>query len=525
MPRMSNSHSPPPSTTIDDDDDEDDNDDDGEEVKGLTSSSKINHKRRRQSKYYDDLDYFDRDDDLCRRYCCSASSSTWKLHPSWKMLLLISSCFLILAWVFIDDKIKKHHDRSYIRHNELWHDKDQEPLKRDNVIGRSKNIDDVDDYYESSMFQIPVENHHDHSSSSISNNQQDPTQPYGIEDKIIVETVASAAPSNSVHHQASNTQFNKFVGIDTISVLGICERHPSIDWLVDRLKKLYPDMRVMSGFPLSDDDATKKPAQRALQNNIANHSRLRSSRRFARVIDPTSNKVIRHFGNDVENDSSDNDAANRNDSHQKSKTGNILVVAVSVNPYAWVELMRVDSQNDPMYAPTSNRDGGTLGWEEYVKAVLPSVNGTILDLRSKNILSAVAKSEQHDGVRLVIPLQFEDLVEPYSNYDNFVSDETLSLPGIVGLLDQIQARTGLRADESSGWQESAKEKNDFWADPVGCRGHICFPSVNKISEDLHYVRYMNEHIDWSAEQLIGYYSRSEPKPSVDRIVVLGNATT
>ena len=54
----------------------------------------------------------------------------------------------------------------------------------------------------------------------------------------------------------------------------------------------------------------------------------------------------------------------------------------------------------------------------------------------------------------------------YSNYDNFISDESLSLPGIVGLMDQIQAQTGLHVDESSGWHVAVKDKNDFWADPI-----------------------------------------------------------
>jgi hypothetical protein len=504
-PRMDNSHLSSQPTAFDDDDD--DNDDDRSEVRGLTSSSNF-HERRRQSKYYNKGDYFDRDADLCRRYCCGGSSSTWQLHSGWKKLLLISTCLLVLAWVSKEGKTKKHRE-------------DQVSLGRDNFIKNGTNIDDGDDYYESSTLQSFVEDdHRDHFSSSIPNHQQDPAQSDGLEVDLVFDIAESAASSESVPHKASNIQFNKFVGIDIISVLGICERHPSIAWLVDRLKRLYPDMRVISGFPRSDVDANEKPTRRTLQNTV-NHSRLRSSARFAKVIDPTFNKVIRHFGSDGEDASIDNVATEGSDAHQKSKNGHILVVAVSVNPYAWVELMRVDSQHDPRYAPITNHDGGILGWEEYAEAVLPSVNGTILDLRAKNIRSAVVESAQHDGVRVVIPLQFEDLVEPYSNYDNFVSDESLTLPGIVGLLDQIQARTGLHADESSGWQVSSKEKNIFWADPVGCTGHICFPSVNTITEDLHFIRFMNNHIDWSAEQLIGYQRRSEPKPSVDQIVVLG----
>jgi hypothetical protein len=495
------SHSPPPSFTFDDDNDE--NDDDGGEARALTSSSKEFQERQRRSTYYEDVDYFDRDADFRIRYCCRKSSSAWHLHPSWKNLLLISSFCLILAWLFIDVKIKRHHD-------EIRIDDGKKSIRGDNLIERSKGIDDGDDYYESSAMQsIEEDDHHHPLSSSISH---DPTQSHGLEDNLVVETYVSAVPGKMAHHQASNIHFNRFAGIDTISVLGICDRHSTIAWLVDRLKRLYPDMKVTGGFPNSDNNGTKRPAQRTL------HNVLRTSRSLARQIDPASNEVVHHFGNDGVNASSDDDATNLNISHQKSKTGHILVVAVSINPYAWIELMRVDSQHDPRYAPMSNNNGG---WEEYVKAVLPSVNGTILDLRAKNIRSAVVESAQHEGVRVVIPLQFEDLVEPYSNYDIVASDESLSLPGIVGLLDQIQAKTGLRADESSGWQVLTKKDNIFWADPLGCTGHVCFPSVNKINENLHYIRFLNENIDWSAEELIGYYKRSEPNPSVDQIVVLG----
>ncbi|KAL3822968.1 hypothetical protein ACHAXA_011683 [Cyclostephanos tholiformis] len=509
MPETLNSFLPPPSTSLHDDNDE--NDDEGGEARCLTSSSKNKYELRQLSQSYDDLNYFDRDPDHCGRYCCREAPSARYLRSGWKSLLWMSSFLFLLGWVFTDVKMKRFQEGS----SEILLDDGQESNRGDNSIGRSKNIDDGDDYYESSALHLVEDDPRDHSSSPISNHRQNPPEYHGLEDDLIVETVASAASGKSMHHQASNIQFNKFVGIDTIIVLGICERHSTIAWLVDKLKRLYPDMKVTGGLPTIDSNATKKPTQRTLRNIP------RTSRRLGRTIDPPSDDVIHHFGNVGLDASSEDDATDRNIAHQKPKNGHILVVAVSINPYAWIELMRVDSQHDPKYAPIGNNGGDILGWEEYVKAELPLVNGTILDLRAKNIRSALVESAQHDGVRVVIPVQFEDLVEPYSNYDNFASDESLTLPGIVGLLDQIQAQTGLRADESSGWQVPVKKENLFWADPLGCTGHVCFPTVNKINENFYYIRYLNENIDWSAEELIGYYKRSEPKPSVDQIVVLG----
>lgn len=465
--------SPPP--TAFDDDNEDDN---GCEVRGLTSSAIGVPNCRRYS----------HDADTCRRYRCRALSSMWQLHSVRKLVLLILCCVVFMAWMFMHSNLEVHNDRSNAEENDSWQDADQGLLRKDVFIDRGKHIDDGDDYYESSTSQTLM---------------IDDQNSYELEESVIAKTIASAVSSKSVRQPAQ--ELNKFVGIDTISVLGFCE-HPSIDWLVNRLKRLYPDMKVMSGFPTTDNGITKKPKIRTILSNVE-HSHLR------RVMDASSIKATRHISSDIH-------PMNSNYAHQKSK-GHILVVVVSLNPYAWVEWMRADSQHEPRYSLTNSDDGSLLVWQEYVKAILPSVNGTIFDLRSNSIHSAVVESSQHDGVRVVIPLQFEDLVEPYSNYDNFVLDESLSLPGIVGLLDQIQAQTGLHADESSGWQVATKDKNDFWADPVGCTGHICFPSVNKMTEDVHYVRFMNEHIDWSMEELIGYHPRREPKPSVDQIVVLG----
>jgi hypothetical protein len=345
---------------------------------------------------------------------------------------------------------EEHNNQSYAaEENGLWQEEDQGPLTFPGKRSKNLNDDDDDNNGKDDYFE----------SSTVKNLVIDDQDSYELaDDSVIVKNIASVVSSKSDVQPARD--FNKFVGIDTISVMGVCERHPSIDWLVNRLKKLYPDMVVMNELPTTTDDSV------------------------------TKSEV---------------------DAHQTSK-GHILVIAVSVNPYAWVELMRVDSQHDSIYSPVENdNDRGNLGWEDYVKSILPSINGTILDLRANSIYSAVVESGQHDGVRAVIPLQFEDLVEPYSNYDNFISDESLSLPGIVGLMDQIQAQTGLHVDESSGWHVAVKDKNDFWADPIGCTGHVCFPSVNKMIEDKHFIRYMNEHIDWSMEELMGYYPRHEPK--------------
>ena len=152
---------------------------------------------------------------------------------------------------------------------------------------------------------------------------------------------------------------------------------------------------------------------------------------------------------------------------------------------------------------------------------LPSIDKTIIELRADNIRASMVESAEQDGVKLVVPVQLEELVEPYNNFDNYLIESSGTLPGIVGLLDQIQARTGLHPDESTSWKEPSKSLNPFWADPVGCNGHICFQSINKMGKNGDYIQYLNDNIDWEVEKLVNYHKRSVPKPSVDRIVVLG----
>ena len=397
-------------------------DDDGSEVRSLTSSAGASTPKSLR---------FPDSADMYRRYGLRKLSSP--------RILLSICCLVLTAGILMNINFEEHNNQSYAaEENGLWQEEDQGQLTFPDKRSKNFNDDDNggDDYFESSAVTSLVID--DEDSYEV------------VDDSVIVKTIASVVSSKSDVQPARD--FNKFVGIDTISVVGVCERHPSIDWLVNRLKKLYPDMAVINKLPTDKGVTTSKVK------------------------------------------------------------GHILVIAVSVNPYAWVELMRVDSQHDSIYPlPGNDNNGGNLGWEDYVKEILPSINGTILDLRANSIYSAVVESGQHDGVRAVIPLQFEDLVEPYSNYDNFVSDESLSLPGIVGLMDQIQAQTGLHVDESSGWHVAVKDENDFWGDPIECTGHVCFPSVNKMTEDMHFIRYMNEHVDWSMEELIGYYPRHEPK--------------
>ena len=65
------------------------------------------------------------------------------------------------------------------------------------------------------------------------------------------------------------------------------------------------------------------------------------------------------------------------------------------------------------------------------------------------------------------------------------------------MIDDIQSRTGLRANEAAGWKEP-RDHNLFWADPIGCAGHVCHPKIEALREDAEYITYINEHADWKS---------------------------
>lgn len=542
-PRKVNSFSSISLTAEADDDGEDDDDED--EFTGLTSTAI----RKQYSKHNDDPAFYCN----CIYYCCHCisficqqlyccknrnyrSSRNWQIS-GWRKLLFVSSCFFLLAWVVTHGKLEKHHNESYSNVNE-----NDDPLARDKlvddfyVVSESTNTED-----EAADWKDMSQNYGVHETtatvSAASNNVQPTYDPlakdnFSENSRIIDEDDNIASPDESTNQDdavdwqsssqtsannqqlqsASTQELSSIADIDTIVVLGGCElfSSPSVDWLVDKLKRLFPELNILDGFAVQFDDSAK-PTHRKLPF-ISSHSLLRSSHRSAEVLTPPPVVV-----NDEENITIEQNImlSQKDEAPQEVlKSARAIVVAVFFNPYEWVEFMRVNAHEE-LYI------NDTLEWTEFVEFELPSINGTILDLRADCIQSAIVKSAEREGVELVIPVRYEDLVEPYNNTSNYANNATFQLPGIVGVLEQIQNRTGLRPDQSAGWMKSTKENNDFWAVPAGCTRDSCFASLHNISHDVPYIRYMNEHVDWSAEKLVGYQQWPIPTFEIDQIVVLG----
>jgi hypothetical protein len=520
-------------------DDDNREDDDEDEFTGLTSTAI----RKQYSKHNDDPAFYCNCtyyccyciSFLCQQLCCCKdhiyrSSRNWQIS-GWKKLLF----FFLLAWVITHGKLEKHHNESYSNVNE-----NDDPLARDKLlddfyaVSESTNAeDDAVDWKDMSQ-KYGV---HETTVSAATNNDQptdDPsTRDNFLENSRIIDEddnfalpdensnqddavdwqSSSQTSANNQQLQPANTQeLSSIADIDTIVVLGGCEQFssPSADWLVDKLKRLFPELNVLDGFSVQIDDSTK-PTHRRLPF-IANHSLLRPSHRSAEALTPPPEAVNDEKNITIEQNImlSQKDGAPQ----EVLKSARAIVVAVFLNPYEWVELMRVESHEE-LYM------NDTLEWTEFVEFELPSINETILDLRADCIQSAIVQSVEREGVEVVIPVRYEDLVEPYNNTSNYANNTHFQLPGIVGVLEQIQNRTGLRPDQSAGWMESTKESNGFWADPVGCTNDSCFASLHNISDDVPYVRYMNEHVDWSVEKLVGYQKWPIPTPEIDQIVVLG----
>lgn len=230
------------------------------------------------------------------------------------------------------------------------------------------------------------------------------------------------------------------------------------------------------------------------------------------MTDPISNNII---STHEAQPPSDNNAEAKEPAH-------ILVVAVFLNPYDWVELSRLEL----LHSLPRRGGNGTMDWDEFVEYEFSTTKQTILELRAEDIRAAMVQSLDREGVKLVVSIKYEELVEPFRNYDNYIDwpSETSALPGIVGLVEKIQARTGLHPDAyaSAAWEKpNERNSNLFWPDPIGCTGHVCFMSLQKRRDDAGYIQFMNVNVDWESEWSIGYPKRSVPKPMVDQIVVLG----
>jgi hypothetical protein len=462
----------------------------GNLLRQLQASRDESSSRRRSKPHYDDID-FDRNTDKC--YQCLAR---------WKKLMIISIIFLLFGSLLSGGGLEKHHsDESYNAYGK------NDPLAKRNFIEQGRLPDDSDDYDGLLSYHSSGVTTHLRNDADIMKNFQQSAKPglvaddvwfrFEIEDdefdkpfdlellqeRDAVNDATTAGPSATILHRAKSEQYNALIGIDSIVVLG--DHLSGLEWLVDKLKRLYPDLVIQNGF----------------EGNADNNGRaLRGRKRITKVIDPLSNEVIHQLGG------ADGNEAKAIPTDSK----HILVVALFLNPYDWVALMHASQRTNE----TSWKDYLSTEWESYE---------SILEYRANMINSAVRGSMERGDVKLVIPLKYEKLIAAFSNFDNYVSSSgtaTPDLPGIVGVIDEIQSRTGLRADEAAGWNQS-RDHNPFWADPIGCNGSVCHPKIQKLREDTEYISYINDHMDWKTESLIGYQQMMTPKPSVEQIVVLG----
>jgi len=653
------------------------------------------------SRGYDDID-FDRPADtipwLCKRILCvicgrggaagcpcNLQSCLWFFQTRRK-LLYISLLFLIFAWVYSGGRLTKHHSgdendesRYYYGYGLLGTNPESSNFygffPSDDALGRNNFVDD-DGYFEHNPMMSPEDDDFDgfFTSSTYSKKERlsehnsllnamitDGSDGHGIDESATQESNLKNAESVGLDGiiptddffekykpiqipeavaSGDNEQFITLNQIDTIVVVG--ERHSGLLWLVDKLKLLYPDLAVFNGLPKDgkvvrdgwwfqdfDESARRRfmSATKDISSSNAQFLHLRQRTEKRELYSPSPH--IR---------SQNNDSSTPDHAH-------ILVIAVFVNPYDYVELMRVDPFNaprhegmewkefveaewTPFYSINNNADvwedddddyfdplntdrnadddfnvdslnvttgaeGDDDDWDDVVanegasevrnhrnllsawrllykwmgygessdeedsgcqlsfrpSRVLPCwhtndgktasssaaiielekhipvyemrLDGSgapydsILQLRADKIRSAIKDSKKHAEVGFVIPLKYETLVDGYSDgtFTNF--------PGIVGLMNRIESLTGVLPNKDAGWTEMSKSENRFWANPVGCRGHVCFPSVNSMRKDAEYIQYMNDHVDWEAESLVGYQKWPLPKPSVGQIVILG----
>lgn len=655
------------------------------------------------SRGYDDID-FDRPRNtipsMCKRILCvifgcggaagcpcNLQSCLWFFQTRRK-LLYVSFLFLIFAWVYSGGRLTKHHSgdendetRYYYGYGLLGTDPESSNFygffPSDDALGRNNFVDD-DGYFEHNPMMSPEDDDFDgfFTSSTYSKRERQREHisllntivPDGSAGHVIKESatqdmnlknvgsvgIDGIIPTDDFFESykpiqiqdavgsGGNNQFIALNHIDTIVVVG--ERHSGLLWLVDKLKQLYPDLAVFNGLPKDGkvvrdgwwfqdfDESERRRSMSATKDISSSNAQFLPFRR--RIEESESYSSSPHI------ESQNNDSSTPDPAH-------ILVIAVFLNPYDYVELMRVDPFNAPRHVglewkefveaewtpfygidnspdvwedddddyfeplnPDRNAnddfdedslnvlagtddEGDDDDWDEVVtdkgttevryhrnllsawrilykwmgygkssdeeqsgcqlsfgpSRVLPCwhtndgktasssaaivelekhipvyetrLDGSgapydsILQLRADKIRSAINDSKKHTEVGFVIPVKYETLVDGYSDgtFTNF--------PGIVGLMNRIESLTGMLPDKDAGWTEMSKSENKFWADPVGCRGHVCFPSVNAMRKNAEYIQYMNDHVDWEAESLVGYQKWPLPKPSVDQIVILG----
>jgi len=112
---------------------------------------------------------------------------------------------------------------------------------------------------------------------------------------------------------------------------------------------------------------------------------------------------------------------------------------------------------------------------------------SVLELRADKIRNFLGAAT-FEGVVDSIVVHYEDLV-----WDEDYRHLSKPYPGISGLLEEIDDRTNLIPDESAGWIND--DEDYFKAIALG---------VGTTKLDPYYVHWMDEHVDWDVELLVGY---------------------
>jgi hypothetical protein len=460
-------------------------------------------------KGFDDVD-FDRNNSCCftlngrdRFY----SNDKFWMRTSLSKLICISCFFLLLGWMFSDGGLQKHQSREpdyrhvhRSRHGYYLYSKD-DPLARDSPMSTDDFVNPVRRPEDDDLDFSDVEKYFPLDSQSTME-VDDVFKQFEMEDDIMINSFKPTT-GNLVLSGLDNEDDQLLISdVDSIVVLG--ERHCGIEWLVSRLAFLYPSLNVTSGYPSSKNYVSGEwfQSQEGLEPGTASK--------------------------------------------------HILVVSIFINPHDWFELMRVD----PIYAPAHKGmnwkqflesewspnatlpltsipdDDDDTDWEDNTRILALDKDGShsltsryehkadgyyssILELRADKIRAAVKGSLYRPDVFASIPVRYEDLLQEYQDSSPSGSDAP-RLPGIIGLIGRIQMLISITPD--------AEIDESFFPDPIGCNRHICHPSLNNIRQNAEYISYINDHADWHAEQLVGYSQKkmnSHPKPSVERIVVLG----
>lgn len=118
-------------------------------------------------------------------------------------------------------------------------------------------------------------------------------------------------------------------------------------------------------------------------------------------------------------------------------------------------------------------------------------HANVLELRATKIVNFL-RARDFEGVVDLVSVRYEDLVLGQGGADD-TTGSTLPFPGIVGLLETIRDRTLLVPDVGAGW--ILDEEGVFMAEALG---------VGAANLDPYYVQWMEEHVDWDVETLVGY---------------------